>query len=246
MEAILQGHITLAVDVLNSRFPSVLEPSSGVFQDMTSSIASLKSVKQSGKASIADDPSNRLWSYNRQPFGHAQEANEASTSPVALSDRILSLDLSIQEVIESVRHASLALQEAQNGAETNGHLSSNGMDDASSNRSGAMSCSSSTSSAFALSSALTQAQALYKQATRIADSRQRAFYQDLLEEVSGLLIYSDLESSPVAHFLDLERRRELAYRLNGAMLGALQAPEAGLISKNIAKQKLAAVLLNPL
>jgi hypothetical protein len=213
VELVLLGQIAAATSLCNSHFPRLLEAAPGTFLNLASSTSSLKSSRHYVRTQEADDPSARLWSYSKQPSDALDADAHGSPAP---TDRILSLDLSIQEVIESVRLVSRALSESRSASMDIVHGATNGSEEASSK---AHSSDSSSSSAFALSSALSQAQALYAIAGRIVDTRQKAFYQKLLEEVSGLLIYTDLDSSPVAHFLDLQRRQELAHRLHGAMLG---------------------------
>jgi CTLH/CRA C-terminal to LisH motif domain len=140
----------------------------------------------------------------------------------SLAPAHLLLNLEIQAFIESIRCANPSPPRASSPSLTasSSALSPSAAaappeipDSPSSSTSGSTSASTA-----ALSSALLHAQTLHSLANALPDAHERSDYLKELENVSGLLAYRDLESSPVRGYLDASRRDMLAASVNSAIL----------------------------
>ena len=219
---ILAGRIRAAVESCNAHFPGVLASSSAKGRSLQGPKSTARKVLTLKAPARGDESGQR---------------RVLPANPTSLDPSHLSLNLQIQEFIESVRAANAPAQPAQQQQlSTNGTgsptsdlphqtlLATSGISraaspapsSASSAGSAASGAGSSTNAVY--HAALTYIQSLHATCMELTNPYSRSMYMKEIESVSVLLAYRDLEKSPVRKYLDQRRRIALAEQINSAIL----------------------------
>lgn len=237
---IVHGRIKLAIELLNTQFPTVLNAPEG-------GTATRSSAKAQQRDRTERRPAQPASSRNRERGDDKGEEiiKVLPSNPTSLDPAHLSLNLQIQVFIESVRSVSAGSTGSNNGLDrpsvglTAHSVASSqpGIASAAAVSRSASPAPSSTSSHESIASAnglssasnsttivnpvlnaaLAHAQLLYT-SVQTLPGFWRSMYLKELETVTALLAYRDLESSPLRKYLDQSRRVALAEQINSAIL----------------------------
>ncbi|KDN45237.1 hypothetical protein K437DRAFT_256687 [Tilletiaria anomala UBC 951] len=245
---ILAGRIRAAVDCCNTHFPGVLASSTKSASSRPGKEADGAEAENRSLLVPTDRSKYRSSSSHDARKSSASKENGSSTrllpaNPTSLDPAHLSLNLQIQEFIESVRAANSAnsaqqreqQHQQQQGAASSPlaeqHPTHPGLMTAATVSRAASPAPSSASSAGSAASgagsaasnavyhaALSYIQSLHATCMELTNPYSRAMYMKEIESVSVLLAYRDLEKSPVRKYLDQRRRMALAEQINSAIL----------------------------
>ncbi|GAA6004736.1 hypothetical protein JCM10207_000997 [Rhodosporidiobolus poonsookiae] len=242
-EAILNGRIPYAVDLLTEHFPSVLASptsSSPATSASSSKLASLNSSKSCTPRSffVASPPTvpaspSGTHSPSTPSFIPITGSSFGSHA-LSLSPDILALNLQTQTFIEHMRtaHASNAMSAPSTPTSTssvaNGHTprhpsslavgAGGGNGDDGGSDAGMSASTSSLGSSSLLNVAIAQSQALREKVLLLPPGPDREAWEKECVEVCGLLAYKELANCPVRGYLAHSRREGLAEMVNAAIL----------------------------
>ncbi|KAG8902850.1 hypothetical protein FRB99_004012 [Tulasnella sp. 403] len=188
-EHILEGRIDAARQMLDVKFPSVLN----VPPKTRLGTSSIPTTLQTPSAPTQTDSSS-----SSQQTTHPQ-------SPFSLDPRHLSLNLHIQEFIESMR--TIPLSRSYPASSSTQHIGASTFAD------GAPSIPLSDPETF-----VPKAQQLALLVSELPSALDRDTYSMELDGVSALMAYSVPESSPVSKYMGMERREAVAEQINSAIL----------------------------
>ncbi|MCO5575616.1 hypothetical protein L7F22_029418 [Adiantum nelumboides] len=237
---IVHGRIKLAIELLNTQFPTVLNAPEGGTATRSSAKAQQRDRTERRPAQSASSRSRERGDDKGEDIIKVLPSNPTSLDPAHLS-----LNLQIQVFIESVRSVSAGSTGSINGLDrpsvglTAHSVASSqpGIASAAAISRSASPAPSSTSSHESIASAnglssasnsttivnpvlnaaLAHAQLLYT-SVQTLPGFWRSMYLKELETVTALLAYRDLESSPLRKYLDQSRRVALAEQINSAIL----------------------------
>lgn len=186
-EHILEGRIDAARKLLEAEFPRVLEIPPGA-RPQPSPVLYLQSLHSPHHPSSSSASTSR----NTPPAPSQPRAESA----FSLDPRHLSINLFIQEFIESVRTVPLSKSRpAELGSTSPRALS---MSDQ--------------------AKLITRAQQLHLLASQLPSKGEQSAYQEELTNVCALMAYHLPETSPVGRYLSLARREAIAEQINCAIL----------------------------
>lgn len=231
---ILYGRIQQAVDLLESRFPSVLAPPATAAPPAPRlTLSNGHNAPPPVLPSPADDSCDPHALYFPPPPSHPPASaslfapSGGSPLPVvgesfapeciSLEPTILALDLQLQVFIEAMR-AAYNSSSAPSTPASSGILppSSNGSDAGMSMSGSAGSLNGALPSA--MSAAIAQSQRLNQMVRRLEEGARKEKWRTIAIDVSGLLAYKELRDAPVRGYMAQGRRETLAELVNAAIL----------------------------
>ncbi|KIO27982.1 hypothetical protein M407DRAFT_185330 [Tulasnella calospora MUT 4182] len=184
---ILEGRIDAARKLLEAKFPRVLEIPSGT-RPQPSPVLYLQSLHSPPHPSSSSPSTSR-----NTPPAPAQPRTESAFS---LDPRHLSINLFIQEFIESVRTVPLSKSHPHD-PESVAPMVLSVTDQA---------------------RLITHAQQLHLLANQLPSKGEQSAYQEELTNVCALMAYQLPEESPVGRYLSMGRREAIAEQINCAIL----------------------------
>ena len=164
-----------------------------------------------GTKSKVPERTSMVSDEGRSDTPHPNAERAVPAHPVSLDPEHIFLNMQIQMFVEAVRRASAGDKRPAGDA-----------------------AAGSTELSPALQQALSQLQSLFARVQMIGDY-SRSMYLAELEQVSALLVYTDLENSPVRSYLDYSRREALANQVNSAILAREGLPTQSVL-ETVVKQ----------